>query len=88
VNINPQSNTDFTQVTCTVHFYYNPNLPVFDLRQQIDHHLHHLSDSHTETKISAETDTENENFRSLPYNIVAISMQLKKFVSYNLFREQ
>ena len=23
VNINPQSNTDFTQVTCTVHFYYN-----------------------------------------------------------------
>jgi hypothetical protein len=22
VNINPQSNTDFTQVTCTVHFYY------------------------------------------------------------------
>ena len=23
VNINPQSNTDFTQVTCTVHFYYS-----------------------------------------------------------------
>ncbi len=22
MNINPQSNTDFTQVTCTVHFYY------------------------------------------------------------------
>jgi hypothetical protein len=22
VNINPQSNTDFTQVTCTVNFYY------------------------------------------------------------------
>jgi hypothetical protein len=22
VNINPQSNTDFTQVTCTVHLYY------------------------------------------------------------------
>ena len=23
MNINPQSNTDFTQVTCTVHFYYS-----------------------------------------------------------------
>jgi hypothetical protein len=23
VNINPQSNTDFTQVTCTVHLYNN-----------------------------------------------------------------
>ncbi len=22
MNINPQSNTDFTQVTCTIHFYY------------------------------------------------------------------
>ncbi len=22
MNINPQSNTDFTQVTCTVNFYY------------------------------------------------------------------
>ncbi len=26
VNINPQSNTDFTQVTCTVHFYYRSNI--------------------------------------------------------------
>ncbi len=25
VNINPQSNTDFTQVTCTVHYYYSQN---------------------------------------------------------------
>ena len=32
VNINPQSNTDFTQVTCTVHFYYKSesNITTFE----------------------------------------------------------
>jgi hypothetical protein len=37
VNINPQSNTDFTQVTCTVHFYYNG-----DQRNQIVKPLRYL----------------------------------------------
>ncbi len=30
VNINPQSNTDFTQVTCTVRFYYT--LTIYNLQ--------------------------------------------------------
>ena len=42
VNINPQSNTDFTQVTCTVHFYYNfsisrPNELLYQI--QPEHYL-------------------------------------------------
>ena len=37
MNINPQSNTDFTQVTCTVHFYYNG-----DQRNQIVKPLRYL----------------------------------------------
>jgi hypothetical protein len=37
VNINPQSNTDFTQVTCTVNFYYNG-----DQRNQIVKPLRYL----------------------------------------------
>jgi hypothetical protein len=36
VNINPQSNTDFTQVTCTVHFYYSSRQTDIQTDRQTD----------------------------------------------------
>ncbi len=43
MNINPQSNTDFTQVTCTVHFYYKINLLQFENDQANNFGLFQLS---------------------------------------------
>jgi hypothetical protein len=31
MNINPQSNTDFTQVMCTVHFYYTKKIHLLSI---------------------------------------------------------